>query len=79
VYPSPNNGTFTVNGTLTINEDALIDVIDFTGKVVYNHSVEVSNRKIDARISLGAGITPGLYILRITQSGIQTRTVFSVL
>jgi len=65
VYPAPNNGLFTVELAPFPEgqEDVILDIINLTGMVLYTDllTTDEPDRQIDI-----SGVTPGIYIIRIT-------------
>jgi hypothetical protein len=66
IYPNPSNGEFTIE----INEDALINIYDTTGKLIMNKQVNAGNQmiKIDSAKNL-------YYIQIVSKSGVKTQKV----
>ena len=68
LYPSPNNGTFTID--LDTNEETVqevcLEIISMTGRTVYSDylSTEESTKQISMTEAF-----PGIYILRVTEGG----------
>ena len=76
LYPSPNNGIFTIdfNSLTEINEEIQLFIINMTGKTVY--SGFMTSEETSHRINMGDAV-PGIYILKITdRSGILTTKRF---
>ena len=67
IAPNPNNGTFTINGSLgTSNDEVLsLEITDLTGRVVYQHKITALNGSIYETIQLNNTITDGIYILNL--------------
>lgn len=75
VYPNPNNGTFTVVGTLETNAaTAQLSITDITGKTVWAGYADLQNGQVNKEISAGATLPTGVYILKAT-SGSLTKTI----
>lgn len=67
LVPNPNNGSFTVAGTLASGSNhASFEVLNMLGQVVYKGSGMVENGSIHASIDLGSGLSNGAYMLHIT-------------
>lgn len=68
LYPSPNNGTFTID--LDTNEETVqevcLEIISMTGRTVY--SDYLSTEESTKHISMTEAF-PGIYILRVTEGG----------
>lgn len=70
LYPNPNNGTFTVAGTISGGNKAQIEVLDIVGQTVYKERVLVQNGQLSKQIRLSDNNANGIYLLRIkTDSG----------
>jgi Big-like domain-containing protein/type IX secretion system substrate protein len=67
VIPNPNNGTFTVKGSLGIStEDGVsLEVTNMLGQSVYKSSVMVRDGSINAEVNLGNSIASGMYLLSV--------------
>lgn len=65
LYPNPNNGTFTVKGTIKADE-AVIEVLNVVGQTVYQESVAIRNDRLDTQVTLPSAIAAGsTYLLRV--------------
>ncbi len=66
--PNPNQGEFTVKGTLGTIADAevTLEVTDMIGQVVYKTKVMTHNGEINTRIQLDHSIANGMYILNLS-------------
>ncbi|MES2627707.1 MAG: T9SS type A sorting domain-containing protein [Bacteroidota bacterium] len=61
IYPNPNNGVFTIENTVA--DKITIEVLDMTGKVVYDNALEVvKGNKTIVNLS---GASKGVYTIRI--------------
>ena len=67
VIPNPNNGTFTMSGTLavTIDQEASVTVTDVTGRIVYSNKIVAVTGKINEQVHLGDNLVSGLYMLSV--------------
>ena len=62
-YPNPNNGTFTIAGTIESKEGQLIvEMSDMLGHIVYSSTVSTGNNKLYASIST-TNLANGIYLL----------------
>ncbi len=68
LYPNPNDGSFSLKGSLTGSREYAIEITDPVGKVIYQNVVSTTNNNLDTTIKLNKKTTPGLYFIRI-QSG----------
>lgn len=64
LYPNPTNGEFTID----ITEDALLEVVDLTGRIVLSESILAGSN------SLSVGTQPGVYLYRLIQHGVSVHT-----
>ncbi len=65
--PNPNNGTFTICGSLpnAISGEATIEVMDIMGRIVYQNGAEIHNGDINKRVTLDYGVTNGVYFIKV--------------
>ena len=67
--PNPNNGRFTLTGTLSGSDAAVYyDVLDITGKVIYSATTTPINGAIKEQITLRENTPSGQYLLRVVGS-----------
>ena len=67
VLPNPNNGTFTINGTigdLTANADVTLEVTNMLGQVVYSGKTVAQNGTINQEVEL-SNMANGMYLLNV--------------
>lgn len=68
LYPSPNNGVFTIelDYRVELNNEVRLDIVSLAGRIVYSDRLftEESSRIINLTDAI-----PGMYILRIAESG----------
>ncbi len=68
--PNPNSGTFNIEGTLGGDVPAAkIDVTDVLGQLVYTLTEPMQKGLLKAKVSLDAGLTNGVYFVRISAGG----------
>ncbi len=66
ILPNPNNGTFTISGRIgNSKEEALLEVTNMLGQVVYRNKVTADNGLIQESVQLGGSIANGMYILNV--------------
>jgi hypothetical protein len=67
LIPNPNNGTFTVEGTIGTTQDVelTLEATDVLGQVIYNDKVTAMGGRISERISLNNTLVNGMYMLSI--------------
>ena len=69
LYPNPNKGTFTLNGTLgAFDNTAWIEITDITGRVVMQDKIQVHGGIINKQVTLEKGIATGMYMLKLSTS-----------
>lgn len=69
IYPNPNNGSFTLVGTINGN-NAVIEVVSMVGQAVYREVIPIGSGNIKQQVNLPASIANGTYLLRLnTNSG----------
>ena len=80
LMPNPNNGTFTVKGTLGIltDEEITLEVTNMIGQTVYSSKVMVQNGKLNEQIQLGSKLANGMYLLNL-KSGSDNRVFHFVI
>jgi hypothetical protein len=71
LYPNPNEGSFTVTGTVTGNEEITYNVTDVTGRVLMTGTLQPENGMLKAVIKMDGSITAGQYQIRFTAEGIN--------
>jgi len=77
LMPNPNNGAFTITGTLGA-DDVSIEITDMLGQVVYKKVLPPQNGKMNEQIQLSAALANGMYILQL-RSGIVSKDIHFVL
>jgi len=77
LYPNPNNGVFTINGTLP-NGNTRLEILNNIGQSVYTEDIFVSDNKLHHTIPLASQTTTGVYLLRIINEGRLKIAHFSV-
>ncbi|PQJ09088.1 hypothetical protein CJD36_021165 [Flavipsychrobacter stenotrophus] len=66
IYPNPNTGSFTLSGSwIPGDNEAIVEILDLLGQVVYKKSFILSNGKIDEQVQLDHNFTSGLYLVHI--------------
>ena len=68
VSPNPSDREMWVSFSLPDNEPATLELIDVTGRLVRERSVTGAGRRT-VDLAAGARLSPGVYIIRLTQSG----------
>jgi uncharacterized protein YjdB len=76
IMPNPNNGIFSLKGTLGSGYSAgtdgkvVVEITNMLGQVVYSANIAAPNGKISEQIELGNNAPAGMYILNL-RSGSQ--------
>jgi uncharacterized protein YjdB len=67
LVPNPNNGTFTVKGSLGITDDqeVSLEITDMLGQVIYRNKVMAQSGYLNEQIQLGNAIANGMYLLNV--------------
>jgi len=78
LYPNPNNGSFTVKGSLQSSSNVSVEVCNLLGQVIYSGDAATQNNQLNKTITLEKP-PGGIYFLRITQDGESKVFRFSVL
>ena len=70
LMPNPNNGTFTIKGTLGSGADNInIKVTNMLGQVVYTTTAQPHNGNINETVTLTHNVAAGMYLVNITSAG----------
>jgi hypothetical protein len=69
VYPNPTSGRFTVNFNAVEAGDVGIEVVDITGRVVFNNSFEATAGSNEIPVDL-SGNTSGIYLVKFRQGSV---------
>ncbi len=67
VVPNPNNGFFTVTGSLGTSDDVTVtlEVMDVVGHVIYSQKAVANGGKLNEGIQLNSNIANGMYLLNL--------------
>jgi hypothetical protein len=78
LIPNPNNGIFTIKGSLgtTDDEEVSVEISDMLGQVIYKDKIMAHGGNIDQKIQLGSAIANGMYILNLNSA--SAHNVFHV-
>lgn len=65
LIPNPNNGSFTIKGTLgtTLDEEVNIEITNVLGQVIYKNKIMAIGGKINEQIRLSSALSNGMYSL----------------
>jgi hypothetical protein len=67
LYPNPNNGIFTLQGTMLAG-GVTLSVIDISGRVLYQQPLDVNNSTINQTIDVSS-FAAGAYMVRVVTAG----------
>lgn len=67
VYPNPNNGAFTVSFDALEANNVSVELLDMTGRVIFNKSFQATVGSNDLPVEL-EGFAKGVYMLQLRQS-----------
>ncbi len=67
LIPNPNNGQFTLKGSIATNNDAAasVEITDMLGRVVYKAKLRLQNGMVDEQIQLSSNLVNGMYLLDV--------------
>ena len=78
LLPNPNNGTFTIKGSLATSDGSLtVEITDMAGRSVYHDLTELSNGAINKQVST-EGLPAGMYLLQLRNSAISKTLHFVI-
>jgi uncharacterized protein YjdB len=80
LFPSPNNGAFSVTGIAGTDKDVnvTIEVANMLGQVVYTSQSVATAGMINSQVSIGNNLTTGNYVL-IARNGNENKTIHFVI
>ncbi len=78
LVPNPNNGTFTIRGTLPQPGDLKMVITDMLGQVVYTGTAHVYGGRINEQLQLTGTLANGMYTLELTSGTINKLLHFVV-
>lgn len=79
LMPNPNNGSFTIAGTVAADsKDVTIEILNIVGQVVYHDQVTAQNGSLNTQINMGNELANGVYMLNVTADGVHKVIRFSV-
>ena len=80
MIPNPNNGTFTINGTIGSSQDERVafEITNMLGQVVYRNSAFAAGGVINEEVSLSNSLANGMYLLNV-KSGGESKTLHFVI
>ena len=76
IFPVPNNGSFTLSGTIgNYNGAIAISVTDATDKMILRKSVQVHNGILQEHIDAGSDLPTGIYFLKVVGDNNASRVL----
>jgi hypothetical protein len=73
LYPNPNTGSFTLEGTINKGKAIPITIVNVTGQQIYSETAVADNGKLNKEIQLPGSLANGVYLLRMhTDTGTET-------
>lgn len=78
LYPSPNNGTFTIAAHLEMNQAMPLEIVNAAGQCVYKAEINSDNRKLMHTIDLKDRLAGGVYYIKIKMDGRTWKRPFTV-
>jgi hypothetical protein len=79
LYPSPNNGEFTLRGIVRKDIEIPITIHDIAGREIYKDKLKTLNKQLNSKIELGGRLASGVYILSIRAEGDIIQKRFTVI
>jgi hypothetical protein len=80
IFPNPNNGTFTVKGSLPNMENKTVsfEINNMLGQVMYRSQTTVQNNELNHQVEFEHAPPPGIYFLHVEQNGASKIFRFSI-
>ncbi|OSZ79098.1 hypothetical protein CAP35_12855 [Chitinophagaceae bacterium IBVUCB1] len=79
LYPSPNDGDFTISGKLQNDQLVQIRIVNNAGQEVYQTAVQSDKKFIQYKLNLKGRLSSGIYTLSATYNGHLVRIPFTVI
>jgi len=79
IFPNPNNGSFTVKGSVEGIGNSLVSlkILNTVGQVIYNGTATIQNNELNKSIDL-QNIPDGIYLLHVSQENVTKTFRFTV-
>lgn len=77
LYPSPNNGTFTLKGEVSTTKPIHIEIINSIGQKVYKDVANIKRGIVDKTIQLNA-LPAGNYFIKLYNDEVEQTTGFAI-
>lgn len=65
IIPNPSNGSFTIKGSFTGDNDVSVEIIDMLGKVIFSGSATLQSGQLNKQVVLDNREGRGMYFLKI--------------
>lgn len=78
ITPNPAKDLVAINFQVPTLEEALIDIIDISGQIIFSKSIQPSGNLEELSADLRS-FSSGLYVARITQASTFTTQLFTIL
>ena len=78
LYPNPNNGTFTIAGTLNTDKEVNINVINVIGQSVYKAKAIPNGNELNHTVNTTSQLAAGTYLLHLQSDDNETTLRFTV-
>ena len=69
LFPNPNKGVFTVNGSINTNENLFLEITNIFGKSFYRKNVISDEGSMNTQVQLDNDLPNGIYLLNIKGAG----------
>jgi len=79
LLPNPNNGTFTIEGTMTFdNKEVAIEIVNAVGQVMYRDNATLNSGSLSKQVNTNNILVPGVYMLHLVAGNEHKVIRFSV-
>ena len=80
MLPNPNNGSFTIQGTIGSNKGQVVtlEISNMLGQVVYSNSIIATGGIINGQVLLGSSLANGTYLLNV-KTGTESKVLHFVI
>lgn len=67
IYPNPGNGLFTFlySNSEAVDQDAVIEIVDMAGRVLYVENLNIVNGQLQKEMNLASLLNSGVYFVRL--------------
>lgn len=78
LFPNPNNGSFTIKGSVNSDEEIAINIINAIGQIVYKGTAQPTGKRLEHNINIGSELAAGTYIIRLRSGEATTALRFTI-